>query len=299
MLHIDERPETWEDFVGNEESVNSLRRSLMKDDRPHVYMITGPSGVGKTTLARIAAKEIGAIGFGLIEKNISDETGVDGARGIIRDAETTPFEGPVKAYILDEIDKASDSWQSAMKKPLEDVPGQTYYFLCTEFPKKIKSAIMTRSVHIDLRPLSDEDMLYLLNKLRRKYHQEMSRAVLQMIVEKSMGSAREAVVTLEQLFGVEDEEEARKIIATNGADPETRDLCSALLKKQSWKEISTLLKSIKQEPESIRYAVLGYMNAVLLNSGKERAFDLIEIFRDSVMYSGKAGITSMCYEATL
>jgi len=299
MIHIDDRPAGFDEVVGHESIVKSLKKSLADPKRPHVFLFTGPSGVGKTTLARICAQMLGAEGVGIIEKNISNETGVDSARDLINESYLTPMEGKIRAYILDEVDKASDSWQAAMKKPMEDVPEHTYYFLCTEFADKVKKAIRTRSLEYTLAPLKDDDMLYLLKKMTRKYEKDLSMKVLEAIVERAGGAPRQGLMLLQEVMDVENEEEALELVAAEATTPEVRELCQKLLKKASWKEIAPVLKGVKEDAETVRRIVLGYMNAVLLNSGASRAFDLIEIFEASVFYSGKPGISRMCYEACL
>lgn len=296
MFGITERPEVFENVIGNEATVQSLKKTVASEERPHVYMIHGPSGVGKTTLARICARELGAEGMGILEYNSSNETGVDFARDLARDAPMYPFEGKSKVYILDEVDKTSDAWQSAMKKPLEDVPGHVYYFLLTEKPSKIKKALHTRSTKFKLASLSDEDLLYLLKKVARKYKKKVDQEIYDLIIENAEGSARAAVISLEQVMDIEDLEEAKEVIATDGASPEVRELCQKLLKKGGWREIAKILKNLKEEPEGIRRAVLGYMSAVLLNNGMGRAYDILEVFSDSFFYSGKAGLVAACYE---
>jgi DNA polymerase III subunit gamma/tau len=296
MFSITERPESFDEVVGNQSIVDSLKAMVASETRPHVYMIHGPSGVGKTTLARICAYELGAEGMGIQERNVSNETGVDSARDLTVDASMMPMEGKAKVYILDEVDKASDSWQSAMKKPLEDTPRMTYYFLLTENPSKLKKAIHTRSAKFKLNALTDEDLLYLIKRIARKHKKKVEQEVYDTIIEYAEGSARSAVIALEQVMDVEDPEEAKSVIVTEGASPEVRELCQKLLKNASWKEVSKIIKGLKEEPESVRRAVLGYMNAVLLNSGMDRAFDIIDVFRDPLYNSGKAGLTAMCYE---
>lgn len=307
MLHITDRPTSFEEVVGHESVIASIRKRLESHDRPHVYLLTGPSGVGKTTIARIMAKHMGATGFGIIEKNISNETGVDSARSLIDEAAVVPFEGSAKVYILDEVDKASDSWQSAMKKPLEETPRMTYYIMCTEFPAKVKKALITRAVVYSLNPLGDLDMLYLLKRMCRQHRFDVSREIQEAITAAADGSPRRAIVLLEQIIGMESEEEQMALVTTDGAEPQVRDLCQQLLGKAPWKEVAATLKGIKTDPEGVRRAVLAYMNAVLLGSGKyvgsnsngreQRAFEIIEVFEDDLYASGKAGLTRMCFEA--
>jgi len=297
MFHITERPAALDEVVGHESVISSIKSVLASDDPPHVYMLTGPSGVGKTTIARIVAHELGGRGMGIIEKNVSNETGVDYAREIAEEANYTPMVGAVRVYILDEVDKASEAWQSSMKKPLEDVPGHTYYFLCTENPGKVKKALHTRSTEYELRPLSDEDMLYLLKRVVRGRELDVELDILKLICENAEGSPRRGLTMLEKVSECETKEEARELVEIGAESPEVRELCQALLKGESWKKVAGILKTVKEEPEAVRRVVLGYMNAVLLNSGKRKAFEIIEVFEDPLYSSGKAGLTRMCYEA--
>ena len=292
MLQIDERPQSFDEFVGNESVVKSVQKDLLNT---HVFLFHGPSGCGKTTLARICAGVLGAFDFGIIEKNISNENGVDDARALIETLPMSTLGGGIKVLILDEVDKASDSWQAAMKKPLEDIPKHVYIFLCTENIKKIRSALQTRSAMYELKSLLNDDIKYLLKKIIRKYDLEVEEKIVTALVESSKGSARSAVVKLEQVLGLEIDE-ALEVLETGEESPEIRELCKLLLNGGTWKEVATVLKGLKEEPESIRRSVLGYMNAVLLNSGKSKAFEIIDVFSDDLFSSGKSGLTRMCYE---
>jgi DNA polymerase III gamma/tau subunit len=296
MFHISERPETFDDFLGSGSVVKSLKKQLEDEGRPHVYLFHGPAGCGKTTLARIMANSLGASGFGILEINISDQTGVEGARQIINELAVGPIEGDCKVYILDELDKASDSWQSAMKKPLEDTPSHTYFMMCTENPTKIKKAIRTRAEEYKINPLSDDDLLYLLKKVSRKYKFEVSRRVLNAILARSNGSGREALTVLEQIRDL-DEEDALDVIAVGVEDPEVINVCREIWKEDlSWKEFAKVLNAVRAEPETIRRAILGYAAAILSRSGDTRAFEIIDIFRDNIYDSGKPGLLAMCFD---
>ncbi len=296
MLSITERPTSLDDFIGHDSVVKSIRSQLDSPGCPHVFMFTGPSGVGKTTLARIVAQMLGGFGLGIQEINVSNETGVDAARKLIQDSQMNPMEGTKLIYILDEVDKASDSWQSVMKKPLEDTPSRTYYVLCTEFPNKVKKALHTRSAVYALNPFSDEDMMYLLKKTIRKIDKEVSMEILSAITEHSEGSPRQGLVLLQQVMDSESVGDALEIISSEGAAPEVIELCRALLNEAPWKTVAGILKDVRADAEGTRRQILGYANAVLLRSGKSHAFAIIDVFKESLFASGKPGLTAMCFE---
>ena len=75
------------------------------------------------------------------------------------------------------------------------------------------------------------------------------------------------------------------------------EICRGVYNGESWKTLKEKLKLIERntESEKIRYAILGYLNSIVLSSGDERASDLIDIFSENTFYSGKAGITRMCH----
>lgn len=295
MFSIDYRPDSWDDVVGNDSIIKSFRQRIAEDKPPQVYMLTGPSGTGKTTLARIAANVLGCEDFGIREINGSDNTGVDFARDLIQDIPMMPMVGDAKAYIIDEVDKTSDAWQSAMKKPLEDMPKNVYFFLCTEVPNKVKRALHTRSIEINLDGVDDTSMMMALKRVIRSEGLKTDPAVISSIINGAEGSVRQGLTLLEQVKDLSPEE-AEEVIQIGVVPAEVKELCRALLSGKNWTTVGPIVKTVKGEPEGNRRAILGYMNAVLLNSGKARAFDIIDVFSDNLYDSGKAGFTAMCWE---
>jgi hypothetical protein len=109
------------------------------------------------------------------------------------------------------------------------------------------------------------------------------------------------LVLLEKVSGITDEKVMQEIISMGEeAEKEVIDLCRALIGKKDWDAIKAILKGLKDtEPEKVRYAVLGYMNAVLLASGNRKAAEAIECFSDPFYNTGKAGLTLACYQVII
>lgn len=294
------RPETFDDVLGNESEVQSFEKMLNKKDRPHVYLLTGPSGCGKTTLARIAAKHLGADdSIATTEMNSADNRGIDTAREIIQQiGYVPPTKAGVRVFIIDELHQTSKDWQNAMLKPLEDTPKHVYFFLCTTDPKKLIAALKNRCTQIKVASQNSEDLYRYMRKITKKESLEIPKEILEEISENCNGSPRQALVLLEKISELKDPKAMKEIISMgDAAEKETIELCRALLNSNSWKEVSGILKKLKdQEPENVRYAVLGYMNSVLLNSGNTRAAVVIELFQDNYYSSGKAGLTLSCFQ---
>lgn len=101
-MYQDIRPKKLEELFGNKETVKSLKKLLKQDDRPHVYLLTGQRGTGKTTTARILAKELGCADIDFEELNGSDNRGIDDARRAIMLAHTSPIGGKCRVIVIDE-----------------------------------------------------------------------------------------------------------------------------------------------------------------------------------------------------
>jgi len=296
-LYVRYRPQTFDDMIGNEAEIQSLEKSLSKKDRPHTYLLTGPSGCGKTTLARIAAKKLGADELSVSEINSADNRGIDTAREIIQQMTYTPLNGNIRVFIIDELHQTSKDWQNAMLKPLEDTPEHVYFFLCTTDPKKIISTIKNRCTQIKVQSQDSTELYRLLRRTAKIENLEVSKAILEEISDNCQGSPRAALVLLEKVSAVEDEKMMKEIISMGEeAEKETIDLCRALL-GTNWKSVAEILTKLKDlDPEKVRYAVMGYMNSVVLRSGQAKAAVAIECFSEPFYSSGKAGLTLACFQ---
>lgn len=297
-FNIDYRPKTFDEVVGNAETIESLQAVLNQKSRPHVYLFSGPSGCGKTTLGRIVATEIGCHEHDLIEINSSNNRGIDTARDIISQMHYRPLHGPVKVYILDEVHQTTKDFQNALLKALEDTPGHVYFILCTTEPEKLIATIRNRATAFAVEKLGEKKIIRLLNGICKTEGKEIDREILSEISERSEGSPRQAVIMLQQIIGLDDSEAMKKAIISFKTEERTiQELCRALLDGKSWKVVSPIIKAIEDDPEKVRRAVLGYMGAVLLSSGQERAAMIIECFADNYFNTGKAGLIFSCFQA--
>jgi len=294
------RPSKLNEILGNEAVITSLSQMLMNKKLPHTILFSGPSGCGKTTLARILASELGCKDQDITELNMShkDLRGIDGANDITSTLGFRSLSGNVRVIILDEVDQMTPDAQKLMKKPLEDSPEHVWFFLCTTKPEKIIRDIITRSTQMEVEKIDRRKLAGYLRTIAEKEGKVLQTSVSLKIAEKAEGSVRKAMVFLEQILDVPENKQELLVnkLATE-ENEEVLNLCRALMNKQPWPIVSEILKNLKEEPESVRYAVLGYFNSVLLNSGNSRAAEIIIRFSEPFYNSGKAGLTCACFES--
>lgn len=298
-LHIDYRPQTLEDFAGNPSMVDSLKAVLSREkDIPHSFMFTGASGCGKTTLGRIVAKSIGCSDNDFKELDSAAFRGIDTIREIRNQARLKPMSGKTRVWLLDEVHKMTNDAQNALLKILEDTPSHVYFILCTTDPQKVLKTIQSRCMQFQVNPLSERQMTSLLKSVVEKEGiTDFPEEAYANIHQNSLGHVRAALVMLDKVIDLEPKRILRIIEQSKGEEGQVIDLCRALLKRESWKKIASLLRAIQeeQEAESVRYAVLGYMNSVLLKEDNPVAAICIEQFKHNFYDSGKPGLTEACY----
>ena len=302
-LHLDYRPTTLEEVVGNDSVKDSLRSLFKrKEDTPHSFMFLGPSGTGKTTFARIIAKQLGCADSDFFEYNAANVRGIDTIREIDMNCRYAPLEGKIKVYLLDECAKLTGDAQNAVLKLLEDTPKHVYFILCTTDPDKIIKTIHTRCTTYQTKPLTPLQMDLLLKWVLRSEELEETypKEIIKEIIKASDGCPRQALVLLDSVIDITDEKKALEAISSYslGTFP-TIELCRAIMGRAStakWNSIKEIVSGTTEEPERIRYAILGYLTKVLYNSKEpDRIIELMEPFMESMMYSGKAGLAYACY----
>ncbi len=191
---------------------------------------------------------------------------------------------------------------NAILKLLEEPPKHAYFVLATTEPAKLLDTIKSRCVHLATKALSRNvvlDRLFYIVEEEGCPDTHPTEKVLEEIARLCDGSLRQAVMMLDQVIDLESESDAMEaLVEAAGDDRQVIELCRALLKGQKWNYVRSLLRSMDGEAEAARYAVLGYMNTVLL--GKEdvnpQAIRVMKHFTTSMMYTGKAGLTLACYE---
>lgn len=299
-FNISLRPKDFDDFIGNQTIIKSLKSIIKSDHPPHTYLFSGPSGCGKTTLARILTDSFGCKNSSIFEINSSNNRGVDSAREIIGQCIYTPLEGEIKVYILDEIHKATNEFQNAMLKILEEPPLHVFFILCTTDPQKLLKAVKSRCTAFKVeKPSSDELFKYLIDICEKNNIPKYDN-VINTIIEQSEGVPRDSLILLDKIKDIKGATQAEVINLIN-SDSETSkeiiDICRALIKQNAtWEEVRILLKNINVDPEGIRRAVLGYASAVLLNKSNQRACNIIECFKNNFYDSGKPGLVAACYK---
>lgn len=294
------RPESLDDMVGNEKTIKSLEKEF--ENGSHVFLMTGPAGCGKTTLARIMAKKVNAGPLSIHEINSAENRGIDTAREIMEQMRFNPSDGESIVWILDEMHMITSAGQNALLKALEDTPEHCYFFLCTTNPEKLIAPLKTRCSIINVVPLKDEEMIYLLKRTARAEKIKIDSEVYERICEIAQGGSRKALKLLAKVLYLDSDEERLEVLKNEDSSEskEVKELCQLLMSgKANWSSISKVLKNIDMtEAERVRQAVMGYMGAVLLN-GKSTApiVSAMQAFSSADTYkNGKSAIIVACLD---
>jgi len=283
------RPTNLQEMRGQDVVVKTLDK-MLSDVRtcPHAFLLTGPTGCGKTTIARIITNRIRCHPSDCQEIDNTDLRGIDTIREIRRESRFLPLNGTVRVWIFDEAQKITGDGQAGLLKILEDTPSHVYFILCTTDPQKLLPMLIGRCTRFDVKTLEEDEMISLLRRVAHKEKQQIDISILEQIALDSLGHPRNALVTLEKVLSASPED--RLEIAKVNAEQQNKtiELCRALTKRVSWKVLSTIIAGLKSfEPEEVRRGVLGYCQAILLKEENDVAGLIMEFFMEP-MYEPNA-----------
>ena len=262
------RPRTFDEVVGHESVIASLRRVLDKKSHSS-FLFDGPSGVGKTTLARICATELGC--SDLREMDAASNSGVDDMRTLARAQEYFTAEGGARVFIIDECQRLSKNGWDALLKATEEPPEGNYWFFCTTEFSKVPKTIQTRCARFSLKPLGSAQIVPLLREICDEECIGLEDETLEWIAGSVGGSPREALVRLQQAEGMSPEE-ASALFTGEAYLPIAYDLAK-MISRSSFdaKEVMDLLVQMKDEsPESIRQVVRAYFTTFVMRAPTNR-----------------------------
>lgn len=296
------RPRSLKTLIGNDSVKASLEQMLAKGISrfPHTVLLSGQPGCGKTTVARIIASTLGAVNRDVHELNCAkkEARGIDAMQEVESRCRLRPMESPASVWVLDEVHMLTNPAQSSLLKLLEEPPRTVFFVLCTTEPEKLLSTIVSRATPFTLSQLDDDSLMRLMKRVARKEGIEIDDAVLDQICIECLGSARTALSILETCLGLS-KQDALGVVKSTQAKRHTAIALARALMDGDKGTVVKVLKSLADDPESVRLLILRYFSSSLLRSGSKRMWLIMDCFMQPFYNAGRDRLIHACFTAML
>jgi len=222
------RPQVFEDLLGQDALVKTLKNAIENNRLHHAYILTGIRGVGKTTTARLIARALNCTGLDgkggptihpcgacenckaisegrhidVLELDAASRTGVDDMRELLSGVQYKPTNARYKVYIIDEVHMLSKGAFNALLKTLEEPPAHVKFIFATTEIRKVPVTILSRCQRFDLERLSVDTLIELFHKVLKSENIESDEEALQMVAKAADGSARDGLSMLDQAISL-------------------------------------------------------------------------------------------------
>ena len=294
------RSQTFDELVGQEHVVRTLRNAIAADRVGHAYLFTGPRGVGKTTMARLLAKAVNceapiaarpcdvcapcrSIAEGhavdVIEMDAASHTGVDDAREIIDAVQYRPTSLRTKVYVIDETHMLSTAAFNALLKTLEEPPPHVLFILATTEFHKVPATIVSRCQRFVFTRHGVRDIAEHLLRVAEAEQVTLAPAAAEVIARSATGAMRDALSVLDQLMA--------------GGDGEvTLEQVQALLGATESGEVVRLITALA---DADLPAALGTINEIADNGADLRQFarDLVDRLRSLMLVAATGDASTL------
>ena len=219
VLYRKYRPQSFSEIIGQEHIVQTLTNSISAKSISHAYLLTGPRGSGKTTIARLFAKAINckditsfepcnkcnscleimqSKSMDLIEIDAASHTGVDDVRELIEGIKFAPISSKYKIFIIDECHQLSKSAFNALLKTIEEPPSHAVFILATTEVHKMLPTIISRCQRFDFKRLQIAEIIKKLEFISKKENIKFEDSALSLIALNARGSFRDAESLLDE-----------------------------------------------------------------------------------------------------
>jgi DNA polymerase-3 subunit gamma/tau len=309
------RPQKWDEVVGQQHIVQTLRNAVTGERVAHAYLFSGPRGTGKTTVARLLAKAVNCLGedlsarpcnqcdhcvavnegrfLDLIEIDAASNTSVDDVRDLRGKINFSPNQGRYKVYIIDEVHMLSTAAFNALLKTLEEPPPHAIFVLATTEMHKIPATVLSRCQRHEFRRVPVDDIVRQLGQIIQVEGIQAEPEALTLISRQATGSLRDAISLLDLMAstGQKISLELTQTVLGTAANQTVLDLADAILDKRPDAGLETIHHALDAGADARLLArqIVDYLRALLLvKLGNEAQADLAADTRAQVKRHAEA-----------
>lgn len=211
------RPQKFEEVIGQEKVTQTLQNEIANNKLAQAFLFCGPRGVGKTTCARILAKEINPENkssssdnaFNIFELDAASNNSVEDIRNLVQQVRIPPQNGKYKVYIIDEVHMLSKDAFNAFLKTLEEPPDYAVFILATTEKHKILPTILSRCQIFNFERIKTEQMIEHLEGICQTENISYEKEALHVIAQKADGALRDALSIFDQMVNFSNTQEIR------------------------------------------------------------------------------------------
>jgi DNA polymerase-3 subunit gamma/tau len=194
------RPENFGEVIGQDHIVKAISGALSSGKVAHAYLLSGPRGTGKTTIARIIARELGTSVNDTYEMDAASNRKIEDARDINENVRTLPFDSKYKVYILDEVHMLTKEAWNALLKTIEEPPAHVVFILATTEIEKVPDTIVSRCQTFVFKKPTDAILSEVVKNVASKEGYKLEEGGAELIALLSDGAFRDALGTLQKVI---------------------------------------------------------------------------------------------------
>ncbi len=205
-LYRKHRPKKLSEIIGQEHITDTLGRALKNQTVSHAYLLTGPRGVGKTSVARILAYEVNNLPYDeegthmdIIEIDAASNRRIDEIRELKERVNIAPTSAKYKVYIIDEVHMLTKEAFNALLKTLEEPPEHAIFILATTEAHKVPETIISRTQRFTFKPVETDQVASHLKSIAKAENIVIDTTALELVAKYGEGSFRDSISLLDQV----------------------------------------------------------------------------------------------------